>query len=91
MRPPIEYAGEVQHATACMWPVMHPQGDKSSYFTVPLSALPELSWDTKPFTELNVFSMSSYLRQTDSDTIELEMPVLYSRLHRMSELFSVSE
>ena len=88
MRPPLAHAGPVMHATACMWPVMHPAGTTEPMFVVPVSDLSQVPW-ANPFAELHVFSMSSYLRALNVDTLDLEMPVLHGRLQRLTKIFTL--
>ncbi|MES2464551.1 MAG: hypothetical protein V4671_28650 [Armatimonadota bacterium] len=89
MVPPSSYASMPVEAIACMWPTMNPDGLSAPWFSVPSDQLPPVPFDY-PFTKLNVFSMSGYLRQTSSETLDLEMPKTYRRLKALESLFVTS-
>ena len=67
---------------ACVWAAMHPNGDTTEFFKVPLS-------DQYAFPYVEVFSMSAFLRNLEpsESILSLEVPWVPERLKWLSRLF----
>jgi hypothetical protein len=67
---------------ACLWEMMHPDGDENPFFTV------EAGQDSY-FREVSVFSVSSFLRGLSSNKTELilDLPDLSERLEWLNKIF----
>jgi len=72
---------------ACIWDAVHPQGDDSPFFSVPLA-------EKEKFEKLYVFSMSAYLRHVintlGKNELELFLPVTEKRLEYLSRIFNIN-
>lgn len=80
MKSPL--AGIRVEPLVCYWTALHPGGDASPFFEVPLT--------TGPFTTLAVFSMSSYLRQNvGAGDLTLPMGDTARRLELLGAMFSM--
>ncbi len=80
MKPPHEHP-RIEPLLA-VWMAMHPAGVAVPFFSVPV---------TQPsvFQNVNVFSMSNYLRSLDSDTLVLDMPNTCARVRWLGALLDV--
>ncbi len=90
--PPGVDAGDV-HPLLIFWEAIGPRGS-DHLFKVPdpRHEFPKASWPTSPeFPELWVFSVSSYLRSIDAETLTLRMPSAAHRLRFLRNLFRVAE
>lgn len=66
---------------ACFWTALHPDGATSPWFTVPLGA-------GAAFSEVSIFSMSSYLRTVSDTVLEVSMPAFSARRDWIGRLFA---
>jgi hypothetical protein len=64
----------------CFWTALHPEGEKSPFFSVPLNGHAH-------FHRVSVFSMSSYLRTLEVPSITLRMPDVAVRRDWLTRLF----
>lgn len=83
MKPPV--AGNIKIVPlACLWAPLHPEGKPESLFY----ATPK---EGSAFSQVAVFSMSSYLRgildQNGTTRITLELPLAHERINRLQQLF----
>lgn len=83
MSPPAGEDAPIEPAI-CLWDAMHPQGDVTPWFSVPVS-------HEQAFDRLWVFSMSSYLRSLQDERLELEMTNTTDRLRWLDTLFARSD
>jgi hypothetical protein len=67
---PEGYADWDHRALACFWFCLHPQGERIPLFTIPVVGA---------FPQLEIFSMSAYLRCLTSDVISLNMSIVEER------------
>lgn len=69
---------------ACLWEMMHPEGDETPFFTIKTSP------NSYYFSEVSVFSVSSFLRGLSSKetVLTLNLPVLSERLVHLNNLFT---
>ncbi|MBX7235005.1 MAG: hypothetical protein K1X65_11505 [Caldilineales bacterium] len=64
------------------WVSLHPEGKPEPLFQVPLL--------DKAFDRVHIFSMSSYLRSLDDDTVDLPLPKATARLAILRRLFGLA-
>jgi hypothetical protein len=63
----------------CFWDAMHPSGAKDPWFTVSVAG--------SDFTQVSVFSMSSYLRTVSEPVVDLPLPSVDARREWLARLF----
>ncbi len=82
MNPPESSA--IVKPLACLWEMMHPDGDKNPFFTVKTA-------QDSYFREVSIFSVSSFLRGLSSNESELklDLPILSARLERLNKIFAI--
>jgi len=64
------------------WTPIHPEGKEEHFFCHKVSS--------ERFSRIWFFSVSSYLRSLDEDTIELDMPSFTKRVSWISKLFKIN-
>jgi hypothetical protein len=81
MKPP-ELSATVK-PLACLWEMMHPEGNETPFFTVKTAP-------NSYFSEVSVFSISSFLRglHPKEPVLTLELPILSERLDQVNKLFT---
>jgi hypothetical protein len=68
---------------ACLWEMMHPEGDENPFFTVEIDK-------NSDFQKVYIFSVSSFLRNLSPNEPELmlNLPVLSKRLEYLNKIFT---
>jgi hypothetical protein len=81
MKPPESSA--IFKPLACLWEMMHPEGNETPFFTVKTAP-------NSDFSEVSVFSISSFLRglHLKEPVLALELPILSERLDQVNKLFT---
>lgn len=90
--PPGVDAGDVR-PLLIFWEAIGPrESDHLFKIPNPKHEFPKTSWPTSPeFPELWVFSVSSYLRSIEAETLTLRMPSVARRLRFLQDLLRVGE
>ena len=83
MNIPEGYADWHHRALLCFWFCLHPNGDRISHFPVQVQT-------EEGFPELEIFSMSAYLRNMAQDKVDLDIPWIDERLKLISSLFGIA-
>ncbi len=77
MNPPKDFSDWNHRALACFWFCLHPQGTLESLFLVRTRGA---------FSQIEMFSMSAYLRKLSEETIQLELKWVVERLNLIKAL-----
>ena len=70
-------------ALVCFWTALHPEGEETPLFSVPLLS-------HEHFQRVWVFSMSSYLRSVKQASLVLRMPEVAQRQAWLARLFTIA-
>ncbi|WP_353542569.1 hypothetical protein [Deinococcus xinjiangensis] len=82
MRKPKEYDAWDVEPLLCLWWMVQPSAEDQAWFTLDL---PENQHP--PFKKVHVFSLTRYLMSLEENVLELELPLLGTRLEWLKKVF----